>query len=483
MSTRGTLSSQLRNRVTLLVAVLAIFLAAGVLAAASTILYGQLDNQLDAAWDRQQGAAGGQGTRAPGIDVPGMSQGTIVVAVMPNGEIRGNTIGAAAVEPLTVDAAEALLEVPPDGRKHTVQVPGMGSYRVEARAYRLHVIVALPLTQVQQTLGVLALFAAGLGLVSVVAAAFATMATADAATRPLRALGHASVEVSQLALDSGEVEVKTRVQPPTDLPPTHEVAQLTTAFNHMLANVEGALAARHASETKLRRFVADASHELRNPLASIRGYSELAERATRQGGESATEDVAFALGRIGSESHRMTKLVNDLLLLARLDADTPTEPRPVDLVETVLNAVHDSRAASPDHNWRLDLPPDGLLVLADSDQLHQVVTNLLANARTHTPAGTTVTTTVAAVDGRARLTVADDGPGISPEVLPHVFERFSRADAARSHTSESSTGLGLAIVRAVVERFGGHTTVESRPGRTCFTVWLPLAQTTEPLAE
>src|SRR5690606_25873010 len=133
----------------------------------------------------------------------------------------------------------------------------------------------------------------------------------------------------------------------------------------------------------------------------------------------------FALQRIGAESTRMTKLVNDLLLLARLDADTPTQARPVDLVETVLNAVSDSRAAGPGHNWRLELPPDPVTVVADPDQLHQVVVNLLANARTHTPAGTTVTTSVAVVDGRARLSVVDDGPGIAPEVLPHVFERFS----------------------------------------------------------
>lgn len=480
MTARGTLSGQLRNRVTLVVAVLAVFLSAGVLLAASSILYGQLDDQLDAAQERQQRAvAGNHRDRAPGIDVPGMSQGTIVVAVMPNGAVRGNTIGQGTVEPLTVDAANALLEVEADGNKHTVSVPGMGQYRVEARNYNLLVVVALPLANVQHSLGWLTLFAGGLGLVSVAVAAVATRATADAATRPLRALGRASVEVARLPLHTGEVSVPTRVEPPADLPPTHEVAQLTTAFNHMLANVEGALAARQASETKLRRFVADASHELRNPLAAIRGYSELADRTSQQDGPEAARDTAFALGRISSESTRMTKLVNDLLLLARLDADVPTRPRPVDLVETVLNAVSDTRAAGPDHHWRLDLPPDGVLVLADADQLHQVVVNLLANARTHTPPGTTVTTSVAVADDWASLTVVDDGPGIPAEVLPRVFERFSRADATRAHTSARSTGLGLAIVQAVVTRLGGQTMVESRPGRTCFTVRLPVA--TDPL--
>lgn len=473
MSTRGTLSSQLRNRVTLVVAVLAVFLSAGVLLAASSILYGQLDDQLDAAQERQQRAVSGSyGDRAPGIDVPGMSQGTIVVAVMPNGSVRGNTIGNGTVEPLTIDAADALLEVEADGQKHTVNVPGMGPYRVEVRNYNLLVVVALPLSSVQQSLGWLTLFAGGLGLLSVAVAAVATRATADAATRPLRALGRASVEVAQLPLHTGEVSVPTRVAPPTDLPPSHEVAQLATAFNHMLANVEGALAARQASETKLRRFVADASHELRNPLAAIRGYSELADRTSQKAGPEAARDTAFALGRISAESTRMTTLVNDLLLLARLDADAPVEPRPVDIVEIVLNATSDSRAAGPDHNWRLELPPDGIQVLADADQLHQVVVNLLSNARTHTPPGTTVTTSLAVVDGWVRLTVVDDGPGIPADVLPHVFERFSRADAARAHTSTPSTGLGLAIVQAVVTRFGGQAMVESRPGRTCFTVRL-----------
>lgn len=479
MSSRGTLSAQLRSRVTLVVAVLAAVLALGVLLAASSILYGQLDDQLDAAQDRQQRAvSGGFGDRAPGIDVPGMSQGTIVVAVMPNGSVRGNTIGHGTVEPLTVEAADALLEVPVDGRKHTVNVPGMGKYRVEARSYNLQVVVALPLAGVQQSLGWLALFSAGLGLVSVAVAAIAARATADAATRPLRALGVASVEVSRLPLHTGEVSVPTRVAPPADLPPTHEVAQLTAAFNHMLANVEGALAARQASETKLRRFVADASHELRNPLAAIRGYSELADRTSHQDGPDAARDTAFALGRINSESTRMTNLVNDLLLLARLDADVPSTPRPVDLVEAVLNAVSDSRAAGPGHHWKLDLPTDGIPVLGESDQLHQVVLNLLGNARTHTPPGTTVTTSVAVSDGWAVLKVADDGPGIPPAVLPHVFERFSRADESRAHTSTRSTGLGLAIVRAVVTRFGGDASVESRPGHTCFTVRLPLADPT-----
>ncbi len=162
-------------------------------------------------------------------------------------------------------------------------------------------------------------------------------------------------------------------------------------------------------------------------------------------------------------------------MLARLDSDKKVEPRPVEAVEVVLNAVSDSQAASRDHAWLLALPDSEVTVLADADQLHQVMVNLLSNARTHTPAGTTVRTSVLTRDGRAVIEVSDDGPGIPPETLPHVFERFSRADDARAHSVAHSTGLGLAIVRAVVEGFGGSATVSSAPGETTFRVELPLA--------
>ena len=374
----------------------------------------------------------------------GLEEGTIIVAVLPDGSVRGSTIGKGAVQALTVDSVNALLAVPADGQKRTVQVPGMGRYRVEAsEVANIQVVVALPMAHLQKNLRGLTLLSVGLGVISVVVAAVATRAVSGRLTRPLRNLGRAASEVSQL----------------------------TSAFNHMLTNVEGALTARQASETKLRRFVADASHELRNPLASIRGYAELAERAISRGGDQ--DDVTFSLERISSESARMSKLVSDLFLLARLDADAPTQLVPVDVVEVVLNAVSDTRVAGKDHTWRLELPDAPVVVSADPDQLHQVVVNLLSNARSHTPSGTTVTTGVVAAGGWAQITVTDNGPGIAPEVLPHVFERFARADEARTHNNERSTGLGLAIVQAVVQRFGGAVTAESWPGRTTFTVRLP----------
>ena len=471
MKTSGTLAGQLSVRVTLIVAVLAAFLSLATILAASSIFLGQLDDQLDQAQSLQRGGPLGKPDRAPGIDVLGLEEGTIIVAVLPDGSVRGSTIGKGAVQALTVDSVNALLAVPADGQKRTVQVPGMGRYRVEAsEVANIQVVVALPMAHLQKNLRGLTLLSVGLGVISVVVAAVATRAVSGRLTRPLRNLGRAASEVSQLSLDVGEVEAVTRVEP-TNLPPTHEVSQLTSAFNHMLTNVEGALTARQASETKLRRFVADASHELRNPLASIRGYAELAERAISRGGDQ--DDVTFSLERISSESARMSKLVSDLFLLARLDADAPTQLVPVDVVEVVLNAVSDTRVAGKDHTWRLELPDAPVVVSADPDQLHQVVVNLLSNARSHTPPGTTVTTGVVAAGGWAQITVTDNGPGIAPEVLPHVFERFARADEARTHNNERSTGLGLAIVQAVVQRFGGAVTAESWPGRTTFTVRLP----------
>jgi two-component system OmpR family sensor kinase len=239
----------------------------------------------------------------------------------------------------------------------------------------------------------------------------------------------------------------------------------------MIEHVASALNAREASEKKVRTFVADASHELRTPLASIRGYAEL----TRRGGHDLPEDVAHAIGRVESESVRMTALVEDLLLLARLDEGNAIEGATVDLSRLLIDAVSDARAAGPGHEWELDLPPDPVLVHGDRARLHQVVVNLLANARTHTPPGTVVTAALRAAEGSAAIEVSDTGPGIEPDLVPTIFERFVRGDGSRSRAS-GSTGLGLAIVTAVVEAHGGTAEVESTPGRTMFRVILPVGQ-------
>ena len=308
--------------------------------------------------------------------------------------------------------------------------------------------------------------------------------------RPLRRVAAIATRVTQLPLDSGEVSLPAGV-PDTD--PRTEVGRVGAAFNRMLFHVERALGRRAASEARLRRFAADASHELRTPLSAIRGYAELALRHPGP----VPEDVAHALRRVQSESARMTVLVDDLLLLARLDAGRPLEREPVDLSRLVIETTSDARVARGDHRWRLDLPDEPVMVQGDEHRLHQVMANLLSNAGKHTPAGSTVSVglaldaTVTATPAgtasvqrgavpagpRVQLSITDDGPGIPPELLPELFERFTRGDTGRArevNAAGKSTGLGLAIVDAVVAAHGGCIIVTSRPGMTRFAILLPL---------
>jgi two-component system OmpR family sensor kinase len=312
--------------------------------------------------------------------------------------------------------------------------------------------------------------------------------------RPLRRVAITASQVAELPLETGEVSLPAGV-PDTD--PATETGQVGLAFNRMLGHVETALRRRAASEIRLRRFAADASHELRTPLAAIRGYAEL---ALRHPGD-APEDVTHALGRVLSESTRMSVLVDDLLLLARLDAGRPLNSEPVDMTRLVIDATSDAQVARPGHRWVLELPDDPELVLGDEHRLRQVLGNLLSNAGRHTPDGTSVTVRVsnALPDGEPGsgaeslshgtlppaphlvISVTDDGPGIPADLLPDLFERFTRADTSRSHASnESSTGLGLAIVDAVITAHHGAVLVTSRPGTTRFTI--VLAQLTVPAA-
>lgn len=477
MTRRTTLARQLWLRTTLIVAVLAVALSVATVLLARSLAVGQVDTHLDAAFHRQQRVAGTpRPGEVPGITEPGMALGTIVVLQTRDGAVFGSVVVEGGYEPLAQDAADVLFATDPDSGKHSRRVPGMGDYRLEVRTTPEVIVgVGLPLGDTHETLSRLALFAAALTVVAVLVAAVATRTVTSRATAPLRRLSSAAAHLSTADLSGGEVSMPQPVDVDA-LPSGHEVTQLAGAFNLMLENVQSSLEARNHSETKLRRFVADASHELRNPLAAIRGYAELADRAN-------DEDREYALGRINAEATRMTKLVSDLLLLARLDAEAPTRLQSVDVVEVALNAVNDARAAGPEQTWRLELPEEGFEVLADPDQLHQVVVNLLSNARTHTPPGTTVSTIVGIRAGWGCLMVVDDGPGIPPEMLPHVFERFARADGARPHRQQPSAGLGLAIVDAATRSFGGHATVESVPGRTAFTVWVPLAPPAEPADE
>lgn len=287
------------------------------------------------------------------------------------------------------------------------------------------------------------------------------------AMRPLERVAATARAVSSMPLHHGEVDLGVRV-PGKDTDPRTEVGQVGAALNQMLGHVSHALSARHASESRVRRFVADASHELRTPLASIRGYAELARRNPGD-----ADGVQHALTRVHSQAERMSALVDDLLLLARLDSGRPLALEPVDLTVLAIDAVSDARAAGPDHHWQLDLPAEPVSVLGDQARLTQVLTNLLANARVHTAPGTTVTTALHTEGDQLVLTVTDNGAGIDPQLQADIFGRFVRGDSSRS-TQAGSTGLGLAIVAAVTTAHGGTVQVASRPGRTVFSIRLPL---------
>jgi two-component system, OmpR family, sensor kinase len=278
--------------------------------------------------------------------------------------------------------------------------------------------------------------------------------------RPLRQVAATAHEVAQLPLAEGAIALEQRV-PDKLTDERTEVGQVGAALNTLLEHVETSLDARHRSEQQVRQFVADASHELRTPLATIAGYTELARRRP---GEDTTRT---ALDKVEEESKRMTSLVEDLLLLARLDAGRPLDRAPVDLTRLLLEAVSDARVLSTDHTWRLELPDEPLEVVGDEQRLHQVVTNLLTNARKHTPAGTTITVT-GRTDG---FDVHDDGPGFPPEFVGKAFERFARVDEARTRTG--GAGLGLSLVEAIARSHGGTVSLDSVPGGTTIAVRLP----------
>ena len=283
-----------------------------------------------------------------------------------------------------------------------------------------------------------------------------------------------ATRVTELPLASGQVTLPDRVP---DANPRTEVGQVGAAFNRMLGHVEAALARRAASEARLRRFAADASHELRTPLAAIRGYAEL---ALRHPGPVPGE-IEHALRRVESESARMSVLVDELLLLAQLDAGRPLAQEPVDLTRLAIDATSDARVAAPTHRWLLELPDEPVQVRGDEHRLHQVLANLMSNAAQHTPPGTTVTVTLTTTNGSpgspgdVQLSVTDNGPGIPPDLQPTLFERFVRGDTARTHQAgqAASTGLGLAIVDAVTTAHGGTVHLDSQPGTTRFTITLP----------
>jgi two-component system OmpR family sensor kinase len=472
-------------QVTALVALAAVLLSTATWLATRQLLINQVDSQLDSVTGRQQRPGGGRGPERWLVQ-PGQPIGTVSVAVALDGTpLDSGILTENGPSRLPTEATLDLAHVRADNRKESTTIEGLGHYRVTTYESTLVsvntnesqlgiVVVGVRMREVDKTLLQLVGTEALLSLLAIGAAAVGARSLVRRGLRPLNRVAATAQQVSQLKLDRGEVALAVRV-PPEDADPTSEVGRVGQAINHMLNNVAGALTARQASEMKVRQFVADASHELRNPLAAIRGYAELTRRSRHQ----MPADAAYAMSRVESEADRMSRLVEDLLLLARLDSGPALDIGPVDLTELVINAVSDARAAGPDHAWGLALPEVPVIALGDAHRLHQVVVNLLANARTHTPPGTRVETGLSVSGGSAVLTVTDDGPGVPAEIQDQVFERFTRADTSRVRAAGAeqggSTGLGLAIVAAVVEAHQGTVAVRSVPGRTEFAVRLPLA--------
>lgn len=254
-----------------------------------------------------------------------------------------------------------------------------------------------------------------------------------------------------------------------DTKPNTEVGRLVNSLNTMLSRIEESFAARTESEGRLRRFVADASHELRTPLTAIRGFAEL----HRQGAVTGEADTKELLARIERESMRMSALVEDLLVLARMDQGPKMEIKPVNLSELVTDAVESARAAGPGHPISLNAGSE-IYALGDANRIHQVVANLLANARVHTPVGTQIKVSVAQSENEVQVVVSDNGPGLSEADREKIFERFYRVDPSRQRTGAEGSGLGLSIVDAVMRSHGGHVSVDSKLGEgTTFTLHFP----------
>jgi two-component system OmpR family sensor kinase len=448
-------------------------------------------------------SASGSSTSAPDPDhafigAPGQSAGT-VIAIFRDGDLvlGGYTDARGRQHSLTAAQQRTLAALERDGQPVTTNLGTLGSFRAQAvgavRPDALRsgaagsgvvgsdgdvVVTALPLGDLDASINRLLVVIAVVMLIGLLVAAWAGALLVRRSLRPLEHVAEVASGVTTLDLERGDPDIAARVSA-ADLAANREVGQVGTALNRLLGHVARALAVRRDAEAGMRTFVADASHELRTPIATVRAYAELTGR---------TDDPAEVrrnVERIGTEARRMGDLVEELLLLARLDAaavagvgagtDTPVSSpsAPVDLTSIVVEATMDARTTAPGHHWTLQVDDEPVVVDADAGALRRAVTNLLTNARTHTPAGTAVVVSLRRVSGAVQFVVANDGPPIPADALPTLFDRFTRGAASRSR-EHGTSGLGLAIVRAVVEAEGGAVRVVSDQARTAFTVTLPL---------
>ncbi|MBU8817363.1 HAMP domain-containing histidine kinase [Mycolicibacterium goodii] len=365
-----------------------------------------------------------------------------------------------------------------DGQTRTVKLPGLGSYRLGSQSVGDGdvLLCGVALDRANLLIARKSGLVAAIVIVALIVTAAGTVAVVRFALRPLRRVAAAAAEVATLRLDGDDHRITVRVRE-QDTDPGSEVGIVGTTLNRLLSHVDSALAELASSDRRTRQFLTDASHELRTPLAAIQGYAEL----TRQDSAALPPTTEYALARIESEARRMTRLVDDMLLLSRLGEGQELETDDVDLGGLVVDVANDVAVSAPTHHWVISVPDDPVWVRGDRARLHQVLSNLMTNARIHTPPGVTVTVTLATAGEFVELTVADNGPGIDAEIIPNLFGRFVRADKARSREL-GSTGLGLAIVASIVEAHNGSVRVDSDEVATVFTVRLPSAQAEETAA-
>lgn len=474
-----SLLSRLILTTLLLVALVSVVVGGVTTLALRHFLLARLDDQLIAATHRH----GGETDDLGGPELPclgqtigfgfGQAPGTLIGRFDSRCQsaVIINNRGSAQFTVLQAADTTLLARLPTSAQPRTVSL-SVGDYRVVAEP---GTVTGLPTSEVNDTLRNLVVSESGVALGGVVLAALIGTVLVRRQLAPLRRVAATATEVTHLPLESGEVGVTVRV--PAELTdPSTEVGQVGAALNAMLGHVERALDTRHESEQRVRQFVADASHELRTPLSTIVGYAELTRRTSDD-----PETMAHAMSRIQAESGRMAELVNDLLLLARLDSGRSLERGDVDVTRLLAETVNDARVLGADHVWRLTLPADPLHVEGDCDRLQQVLANLLTNAIRHTPEHTIVSISAVGVPQEGvephgiRVTVHDNGPGMPTDLAGKEFERFSRGDSSRTRAS-GGAGLGLSIVQAIVAAHHGAVTIRSAPGDTTIEIRLPSHQ-------
>ncbi|GAF44258.1 putative two-component histidine kinase [Rhodococcus wratislaviensis NBRC 100605] len=405
----------------------------------------------------------------------GQAPGTVIV-LLDDGVVTDSAVFSDS-DPVPL-SSEAIAQIEnkewADNRRQDFDVAGLGDMRMESLAHDedLTLVAGISLTAANEAVVRETVVLSILALAALVATVICTVLVVRVAFRPLSRVVATAKKVTDLPLGTGEAALTVRVADP-DTDPRTEVGKVGEALNHLLSHVDDALAVRVAADRRMKQFVTDASHELRTPLAAIQGYAEL----TRQDSDQLPEMTEYALARIESEAKRMGALVADLLLLARLDEGQDLHTTCVDLADLLVNAVNDARVSAPLHHWAVVVPESAVMVNGDNERLHQLVANLLSNARVHTPPGTAVVATLTTMtDDRdvvtAELTITDNGPGIAPDLLKTLFQRFVRGDKARSRETDS-TGLGLAIVSSIVDAHHGQASVESTQAGTTFRVRIP----------